>query len=357
MPLKRLFLSLLVVIVLTGLVIALLHSGLQGLLAGGIDFFQDQQRQFHDSLATDLHAIRDTGSWLPAFGLIGIGFLYGIFHAIGPGHGKLIVTSYMLANNSSLRRGIVIVVLSSLLQGVVAIVVVLGAFYLLGLARAVAEHVAAILESVSFGLIALVGAGLFLRGLREAGRLMRATYPDRHHDHHSHVHDHHNHDHPEHAHVHDAHCGHVHMSTPQEVERVHGFWPLALMIVSIGIRPCSGAIILLLFACLVGVIVPGILATLAMAVGTAVTTAALAVAAVQSKKFILRALQSGDRALAVTHAGLGIGGGLLVALLGVFFLIAGVELELQRQPDGQTGPNSQNAPAMPLMHLPPRPLN
>lgn len=303
------------------------------------DSFQNAQRLFHDTLATDMHRIHDAGGLLPLLALVAVGFIYGVFHAVGPGHGKIVVTSYMLAGRSSLKRGLIIVLLSSLLQAVVAIALVLGLFLLLGLARTTTEHAASLLEVASFGLIALVGLRLMVRGVREVRALFRPKH-DQHH--------HHDHDHSHHHHHHDDHCGcgHAHMPGPAEIDKAQGWGDLAAMVLSIGIRPCSGAIILLLFACLIGVVVPGVIATFAMALGTALTTGLLAVAAVTAKAATLRAVKASGKTLAVLHAGLSLGGGLLVVLMGLFFLIAGINTELA-MPDIQ--PN-----ALPTMHLPGR---
>ena len=299
------------------IVYMLLAFAALGWLAGSdlpdeaFDLFQSLQRQFHDRLADTMHAIHDTGSPLAILALIAAGFFYGIFHAIGPGHGKVVVTSYLLASERSLRQGLVIVALSSLLQALVAIGVVLTLFWALGLARAQAEQAALILEAVSFALIALVGFNLIVRGIREV-RGLRHT-----HHHHDHAHDDH------------CGCGHAHMPTPAELRNTHGVWQQAGLILSIGIRPCSGAIILLLFACLIGVVGAGIVATLAMAVGTALTTGALAIAAVRSKRWVLKVTQASERALAMTHAALALGGGMLILLLGLLFCVSDAQLALQ----------------------------
>lgn len=335
---KRLMIAAFVIITLTLLTVVI---DWQSLFAHLLDSFQQQQRDFHDRLATDMHAIKDTGSWLSGLALISIGFLYGIFHAVGPGHGKLVVTSYMLAEKNSLRRGIIVVALSSLLQALVAIAVVLGLFYLLGLARTQTEHAAVLLEGASFTLIALMGLRLIWRGIKE----FRGLRKPHHHDHaHHNDHDHHEHHHDEHCG-----CGHSHMPTPQELAQAKSSWSLVLMVLSIGIRPCSGAIILLLFACLIGTILPGVIATLAMSVGTAITTAALAIAAVQSKNWLLKHMQSSDLAMALAHAGCAIAGGLLIALMGLFFAIASAQAELQRSDVTQEKGTA-------TMHLPQRPL-
>ena len=94
------------------------------------------------------------------------------------------------------------------------------------------------------------------------------------------------------------------------------------MIVSIGIRPCSGALLLLFFSCMAHLTLPGVLATLAMAAGTAITTGALAILAVKSRKMALRLVESSEKRLKLTHAGLRLAGGAVIVLMATFFLTA-----------------------------------
>jgi len=117
-----------------------------------------------------------------------------------------------------------------------------------------------------------------------------------------------------------------------------------VMIVSIGIRPCTGAVLLLFFSCIVGAVWPGIIATFAMAIGTALTTGLLALLTVKSKNLALQFLKTTDMGMKLAHAGLSLFGGLAVVTLSGFFLMATM---------------NAFAPAplptkMPLMHLPNR---
>jgi nickel/cobalt transporter (NicO) family protein len=63
-----------------------------------------KQALFYRSLAGMIRTAKSDGSALWA--LIGISFLYGIFHAAGPGHGKAVIASYLFANEETWRRGI-----------------------------------------------------------------------------------------------------------------------------------------------------------------------------------------------------------------------------------------------------------
>jgi len=259
------------------------------------DVIQDAQRVFHDQIASSMNIMRDGGSWAAGAALITASFLYGILHAAGPGHGKVIVAGYMLADDGSLRRGLVITGLSSLLQAVVAVVLVLGLFYGLGIARSQTELMAAWFETVSFALVALIGSALFIRGVL-ALRLKHG-----------------------HVHAHDCGCGHNHGPVVADIKNMRGIGPTVAMIVSIGIRPCSGALLVMFFACIMGEITAGIVATFVMAIGTGITTGAIAVAAAHSRRGLLKLVGASEPRIALASAIAKIVGGLLICALGVMF--------------------------------------
>ena len=249
-------------------------------------------------------------------GLVLVGFLYGALHAVGPGHGKIIVGSYLLASDNALKRGLVITLLSSLLQACVAVVLVFGVMALFGLTHAQTEQAAAKLESLSFGLIVVIGVALLGRGVRELWRLVRPVA------------------HP-HAEGHCG-CGHSHAPDPQRLEKINDTASFVGMILSIGMRPCSGAVLILLFSALVGAYAAGILAVFAMAIGTALVTGGLAVLTVQSKALALRMTRTSEHKLRFLHAGLGIAGGMVIILLGSAFLAANTASSVAAQSDGMT---------------------
>jgi ABC-type nickel/cobalt efflux system permease component RcnA len=258
---------------------------------------QDWQRLFHDEIAGKLRLIKETHSVMATGGLVLVGFLYGALHAVGPGHGKVVVSSYLLASKSTLRRGVIITFLSALLQACVAIALVFGLTSLLGLTRAQAEQTALTMENISFGLILMIGLVLLGRGIKETWWLLRQTPT--------------------------SHCPCCGVAPdPKKLEKADGFASLAAMIISIGLRPCSGGILILLFSGLVGAYGAGVLAIFAMALGTALTTGGLAVLTVQSKALALRLTESSGNNLRLLHAGLGIAGGLLIIILGTAFLSA-----------------------------------
>ena len=270
-----------------------------------VQAFRDGQRVFNDLVVSDLEALGQGHSLMAYASLILVGFLYGVVHAVGPGHGKVVVSSYVLANENSLKRGLWVVGLSSLLQAITAIVLVLGFYYLLDVTRSETEHFAGYLEIGSFILIGGVGLVLAAQGARDFTRIFVPARPHHHHDHH-----------------HSCGCGHAHAPTPAEINPSKGLGALATMIVSIGIRPCSGALLLLFFSCMAHLTLPGVVATLAMAAGTAITTGVLAILAVKSRKLALHLVESSEKRLKLAHAGLRLAGGAVIVLMAALFLTA-----------------------------------
>jgi nickel/cobalt exporter len=274
---------------------------------------QSQQHLFSDQIATLLRSLQQADGGMALPGILALAFAYGVLHAIGPGHGKLIISGYLLAERASLRRGLGLAVVSSLLQACTATVLVLAAFYGLQLAQAQAQLAAAWLEMASFTLVALIGMALVARGARRLPL-------------HRHTHSH------DHAHEKDC-CGGHH--APLVISPQASLRELAFAAFSVGIRPCSGAIIVLFFACLLGVAWAGVLAVFAMAAGTALATGTLAVLAVKSRELGLRlAARSGrvarwGEALVMIIAGL-----LIVAAAGLFLLAAASGLEHSGAPSG-----------------------
>lgn len=289
-----------------------------------------QQMRFERMLSGAVRAIATDAGALWA--LLGISFAYGVFHAAGPGHGKAVVASYMLANERSLRRGIVISLMAAILQGVVAVLIVGVLAAVLNATSARMREAANFVELASYAGIALLGAWLIWRkgrgllaalGSPAGARVhVNAAHGDvRKHDHaHAHSHDH------AHAkmdaHVHDEHCGHFHAPAPEMLTDKNFSWRTAILTVfAAGARPCSGAILVLVFALAQGIFAAGIAATFAMSMGTAITTGALAAMAVLAKGLAVRFLGEGsDRGVLAVRA-FELVAAILVFMLGATLLL------------------------------------
>ena len=309
------------------------------------------QQAFYRSLTNALKAMRED-PWSLAT-LVGLSFAYGVFHAAGPGHGKAVISSYLLANEIELRRGILVSFVSAFLQALVAIAVV-GLTYLLLRGTSISMTDATrTLEIASYAMIVAFGVWLLVRklkasfatsvqtagtgalfgtpdtpagssvtaslfadpaeakGPREAtGSRFRALAV---------------------AHDHDAlapgsvchECGIAHVPDPSLVGgstfSLRDAWSA---VIAVGMRPCSGALLVMTFSLLNGLLLGGILSVLAMALGTAITVSALASLAVGAKSVALRLSGPGSRRAGIVASAIEVGAALLVILLGALLLAA-----------------------------------
>lgn len=324
--------------------------------AGGIfGWLLAKQSEFYRQMSATIRAAKSDGS--AVWTLLFISFAYGIFHAAGPGHGKAVIASYLVANRETARRGIALSFASALMQSLVAILVVgISAWVLNATARTMCKA-EGVIEIASYALIALFGlrlvwvkGGAFIRALQAAQPVPAIAGVPHHHDHHHHhdAYDHHDHDHQHHdhghahahhhhgqdyvgvhahAHVHDEHCGHSHGPTPSELAGPGGWRRGFAAILTVGIRPCSGAILVLVFALAQGLFWAGIAATFLMGLGTAITVAAIAVVAVSAKDVAARLSAGRDGGGALFMRGIEFAAAGVVLLLGTGLLFGYIAAE------------------------------
>ena len=234
---------------------------------GFLGWVNEQQKSFYKAMNAALTAFRSDGNAFFVLGLLS--FLYGIFHSAGPGHGKVVISSYMLAGERQLRTGIALSFAAALAQSLTAIIFVLVAAALLRLSSVTMNGIAGSIETVSYALIVLLGVWLLVRRFFGFGHT------------HDHTHDHaHGHDHP----AHDDH-GHHHVVVPKKHQSLK---EALAMVLAVGLRPCSGALIVLVFALSQGVLLAGIVSVLLMGLGTALTVSVLASLAVGAKALALK---------------------------------------------------------------------
>ncbi|NMK49290.1 nickel/cobalt transporter, partial [Achromobacter sp. Bel] len=260
------------------------------------------QSHFYRQLTGAVRAWQAEGG--AAWALIGLSFAYGVFHALGPGHGKAVISSYVLANRQTARNGALLALASALIQALVAIAMVAVLAVVFNATAATMNQATRWLELASYALVTLLGAWLvwvkairpLLRRRRDravatpvdvvtaAPRLtgaaalraiaVHAQAPNVPSPHaHADVHPHHHHDE-------DCGCGHAHVPPPDQVAGQMNWRRAGSAILAVGLRPCSGALIVLVFALSQGFFVAGVASALAMGLGTGLTVAALACLAV-----------------------------------------------------------------------------
>ncbi len=265
------------------------------------------QRTAQSGMAQSLRALRAQEPGAIA-ALMAVCFGYGFFHAVGPGHGKLLISGYGVANRVALTRLSVLAVLSSLAQAVTAIVLVYAGVWILGLGR---EDLVGAAEDwfapISYAAIGAIGVWLALRG---ALRLWNDARVSGHRHDHSQTHE---------DGVCDS-CGHAHGPTAEQAGQVQSLRDAVLLIGAIAIRPCTGALFLLILAVRMEIDLAGILGTLAMGLGTASVTLAAAVASVTFREGALARLAGGPQAVRMMGL-IETGAGLVIAALAGQFLL------------------------------------
>jgi nickel/cobalt transporter (NicO) family protein len=315
-------------------------------MGGVLGWIFAKQAEFYRQFSSLIRAAKADGS--VAWGLFGLSFLYGIFHAAGPGHGKAVISSYMVANEETWVRGVVLSFASALLQALVAVVVVGIAAALLNATAATMSRAVNLIEILSYSLIILIGVRLLwvkgrvflttLQTLHRPAAVGAAVTPAHHrhdhaHDDHDHAHAHHGHDHDHHQHCaghahdhdhdHDDHAsawGHAHAPEPEELAGPGGWKRGLSAIVAVGLRPCSGAILVLVFALAQGMLWAGVAATFVMGLGTAITVAVIATIAVGARSLAqgFATSQSGYGMLALR--GIETGAAVIILLFGSLLL-------------------------------------
>ncbi|KQZ02195.1 nickel transporter [Pseudolabrys sp. Root1462] len=307
-----------------------------------------QQATFYRMLSGAIRAAKADGT--AAIGLMGISFAYGVFHAAGPGHGKAVISSYLVANNETWKRGIALSFVSAVLQSFTAIAIVAIAAVLLGATSKVMGDTVRVVETVSYALIVVIGLRLtWVKGKAFLKLLMPQPQPALAHAHagghddgHAHSHSHHAHDHAHdhdhaHGHVHTAACahghhhdhdhddeghawGHAHAPEPSELTGKHWLRRGLAAVFAVGLRPCSGAIIVLVFALAQGLFWVGVASTFVMGLGTAITVSIIATLAVIARGFAGRIAASKSGGGMLLLRGFEAAAAVLIVAFGVLLL-------------------------------------
>jgi nickel/cobalt exporter len=313
----------------------------RGPLGGLFAWVLDKQQGLQRTLAASVKGLKTDNPMAGALTLAALSFLYGILHAVGPGHGKTIISSYVVANEETVRRGVIISFIAAGLQALTAVALVSLLLFGLNASGLQINAWSNQLESVSYAMIAVVGLYLLTTQLLRLWRNWRGApaslasegqSPHGHaalerHDH-DHEHDHgHTHDHRDHHHDHHSHhpapgeaCDHI--VDARQLAGPFSWRKVMAVVFSVGIRPCTGAILVLVFAVTQGLFWAGVAATFAMALGTAITVAVLATLALGSRELALKLGGASGRWANAVWTTCTIGGAVIIFLFGAILFAA-----------------------------------
>lgn len=228
-----------------------LATGLDATLARAV---VEAQRTYQNALGASLRALR-AGQPGAVSGFLGLCFAYGFLHAVGPGHGKAVLGGYALTSGASLRAMAGLAALTSMAQAAVAVVLVYGAVWALGASRERVEGIAGLIEPLALLALAALGVMLLWRG---AKGLIPA--PGDHHHHH------------------DEECGCAHLPDMAALSRRRTLREGAVLIAAVALRPCSGALVMLVLTWRLGLDALGVLGAFVMGLGTLTVTLVAAMA-------------------------------------------------------------------------------
>jgi ABC-type nickel/cobalt efflux system permease component RcnA len=267
-----------------------------GALDRAVAWVWTKQREFHRSLTSELGDIgkKEGSAWL----LVLISFIYGVFHAAGPGHGKAILTTYLLTHGREVSRGMAMASATALMQGVTAVVLVYGLILAAGWLPREARTAVDWTERFSFLLVIAIGLFLLWRGARSTWRSLRkpsvSEQPREDQD----------------------------TVQSQQIKKAKSWRAILGVVLAVGLRPCSGAVLILIFAHVMQIHWAGIAAVLAMSIGTAITVSTLALLAVNARHWALAFTKHGaSRWWGVSGGAIILLGGVLITTIGLSLLI------------------------------------
>ncbi|CNH59154.1 Ni2+-Co2+ transporter (NiCoT) family protein [Yersinia aldovae] len=283
------------------------------------------QKSMHQQMAQLLQQVKanpqQTGLALMMFSLI-----YGVLHAVGPGHGKVVIVTYLATHPAQLKSSLKLTFAASILQGGVAILLVTVLLGVLQLSSRYLHQSSFWLEKGSFLLV--IGLGLLLcyraikrlyyqvRSLKPQKMAIQRIQPLS----------------ASHVHSDNCGCGHRHLPSSQELQASNDWRTRLAIVLAMGMRPCSGAIMVLLFAKVIGVYWWGILSAIAMAIGTSLTISLLALLVHYARRLAVHLGRNRAPAAwgSIAWSTLALTGGLIL-------LFAGVLLYLSSQPEMMGG--------------------
>ena len=244
------------------------------------------QQKLNNELTRLVKQLKTDRSWKAFWPLIAVSFFYGVVHAAGPGHGKVVVFSYFISRRSSIKKGLFLGNLISLFHALSGVVIVLTLYFIIKTAYLASfEALSQKIKLVSYSLVVAIGLALLLssifnmpnRGSHDPEEDTSGTLPDR-----------------------------------------KGVLPLAL---AVGMVPCPGVVIIMLFALSFDLLVIGLLMSFIMALGMAATISSAGLLSILGQEGLLKGFSRKERAQHLVQKILTIFGSVLIIGFGGILLI------------------------------------
>ncbi len=254
------------------------------------------QSDMNRALSRQMRAVRDDASALPLLIGLALAGLYGAVHVAGPGHGKLVIVSYFLGREANLGRGLLLGLQIAATHVVAAIVLVALADIVLRETFGGAPGEMAAVRILSYATIAIIGILMLVDAARDLrrSRLGQPGAPN--------------------AHALDEHDRHDH-AIKTGACHAHGGGQHGILSFAVGLVPCTGATLIMLYALANDILFAGILMVVAIGIGMALAMAAIGIATILLRQGVMSRARStgtqGRLALALHF-----GGGLAVTALG-----------------------------------------
>ncbi|WP_145589794.1 nickel/cobalt transporter [Yersinia rochesterensis] len=279
------------------------------------------QKSMHQQMAQLLQQVK-ANPHRAGLALMMFSLIYGVLHAVGPGHGKVVIVTYLATHPAQLKNSLKLTFAASILQGGIAILLVTVLLGILQLSSRYLHQSSFWLEKGSFLLVIALGVLLCFRAIKRLYHQVKLLKPQKisiqrlqpls----------------ATHVHSESCGCGHRHMPNSQELQAGNDWRTRLAIVLAMGMRPCSGAIMVLLFAKVIGVYWWGILSAIAMAIGTSLTISLLALFVHYARRLAVHL--SRKRAPAAWGA---IAWATLALTGGIILLFAGALLYISSQPD------------------------
>lgn len=254
-----------------------------------MEFSRNFQKDLRDNMTTLAVDIKERQDYGAVFIILLFSFLYGIIHAIGPGHGKMIFSSYFISTDAKPAQGFIAGFLMAVIHASSASILVIVLFFIIKqFVLANFDDAQGVIQMISLGAIAAIGLFMLVKNIISAVK-------------------------KKHSHSH---------KIEEALEKKADGKGIFFIAFASGIVPCPGAAMVLFFLLSMDLMGIGLLAVLAMSVGMALTISAIGVFVILARNGILKAFNKADSIREKIHTATEIGGSALLFLMGSLFFVS-----------------------------------